>query len=83
MRRFNKLKKSFPFLANFHIYRVSFVSLLAEFCFRGHFERCSCPHGSGWVRLGGGSARGVVVPVKVLTKIEGRVCVCERAVQLY
>lgn len=25
MRRFNKLKKSFPFLANFHVYRVSFV----------------------------------------------------------
>lgn len=28
MRRFDMLKKSFPFLARFHVYRVSLVSRL-------------------------------------------------------
>lgn len=30
MRRFDKLKKTFPFLAHFHVYRVSSVPILAE-----------------------------------------------------
>lgn len=33
MRRFDKLKKSFPFLAHFHVYRVSlFFILLSGAC---------------------------------------------------
>lgn len=87
MRRFNKLKKSFPFLANFHVYRVSFVPPLADLrrTFLGREDIGTGPPDSpGQVGLScegsalGSSPQEVVLTAKVPTEIEGRACVCER-----